>query len=72
MEELSVIELRGKIAAGEISSVEATKSIFERIGRLEPVIGAYISTYREMALERAADVDRRIAANEQVGQLAGV
>jgi aspartyl-tRNA(Asn)/glutamyl-tRNA(Gln) amidotransferase subunit A len=64
--------LRGKIAAGEISSVEATKSIFERIGRLEPVIGAYISTYREMALERAADVDRRIAANEQVGQLAGV
>ncbi|MGD2095146.1 MAG: Asp-tRNA(Asn)/Glu-tRNA(Gln) amidotransferase subunit GatA [Phycisphaerales bacterium] len=72
MEELSVIELRGKIAAGEISSVEAAKSIFERIDRLEPVIGAYLSTYRDMALKTAADVDRRIAANERVGQLAGV
>jgi aspartyl-tRNA(Asn)/glutamyl-tRNA(Gln) amidotransferase subunit A len=72
MQDLSAKELRGKIAAGEISSVEATKNIFERIDRFEPVIGAYISTYREMALERAADVDRRIAANEPVGQLAGV
>jgi len=72
MEELSAKELRDKIAAGQISSFEATKAVFERIDKLEPVIGAYISTYPDMALEAAADIDRRIAAGQSVGRLAGV
>jgi len=72
MEELSAKELRDRIAAGRISSVEATEAVFERIDKLETVIGAYISTYRDMALETAADVDRRIAAGQDVGKLAGV
>jgi len=72
MEDLSAQELRDKIAAGRISSVEVTKAVFERIDKLEPVIGAYISTYRDKALETAADVDRRIAAGESMGELAGV
>ena len=72
MEELSAKALRDKIAAGQISSLEATKAVFKRIDKLEPVIGAYISTYPERALEAAADIDRRIAAGQSVGQLAGV
>ena len=72
MENLSAKELRDKIAAGKVSSLDATKAVFERIGKFEPTIGAYISTYEDMALEAAADVDRRIAAGEPVGQLAGV
>ncbi|MCH7559065.1 MAG: Asp-tRNA(Asn)/Glu-tRNA(Gln) amidotransferase subunit GatA [Planctomycetes bacterium] len=72
MEELSAKELRDRIAAGRISSLDATEAVFERIDKLEPVIGAYISTYRDRALEKAADVDRRIAAGEPVGKLAGV
>jgi len=72
MEDLSAKELRDAIAAGKISSVEATEAVFQRIDKLEQVIGAYISTYRDRALETAADVDRRIAAGEPVGELAGV
>ncbi|TKJ37142.1 MAG: Asp-tRNA(Asn)/Glu-tRNA(Gln) amidotransferase GatCAB subunit A [Planctomycetes bacterium B3_Pla] len=72
MDELSAKELRDRIAAGQASSVEATEAVFERIQKLEPTIGAYISTCRDRALEAAADVDRRIAAGEPVGQLAGV
>jgi len=72
MEELSAKELRDSIASGRISSVEATEAVFKRIDKLETVIGAYISTYRDMALETAADVDRRIAAGQDVGKLAGV
>jgi len=72
MEELSANQLRGKIASGQISSLEATKAVFQRIEKLEPIIGAYISTYPDMALEAAADIDRRIAAGQSVGQLAGV
>ena len=72
MEELSAKELRDKIATGKISSLEATKAVFKRIDKLEPIIGAYISTYRDRALETAADIDRRIAAGQSVGWLAGV
>jgi len=72
MEDLSAIQLREKIAAGEISSVEATEAIFKSIEEREPVIGAYISTYRDKALEKAAEVDKRIAAGEPTGELAGV
>jgi aspartyl-tRNA(Asn)/glutamyl-tRNA(Gln) amidotransferase subunit A len=72
MEELTALELRDQIADGQISSVEATRAVFERIVQYEPVIGAYISTFQDKALEKAADVDRRIAAGKQVGPLAGV
>ena len=72
MENLSAKELRDKIAAGRISSVEATEAIFKNIDEREPVIGAYISTYRDRALEKAAEVDKRIATGELVGELAGV
>ncbi|MFZ2148659.1 MAG: Asp-tRNA(Asn)/Glu-tRNA(Gln) amidotransferase subunit GatA [Sedimentisphaerales bacterium] len=72
MEDLSAKELRDSISAGRISSVEATKAVFERIDKLEPIIGAYISTYPDRALETAADVDRRLTAGQVVGELAGV
>ena len=72
MEELSAKELRDGIGAGQISSVDATKKVLERIEQFEPAIGAYISTYPDRALETAANVDRRIAAGEPVGQLVGV
>lgn len=72
MEELSAKELSDKIAARKISSIEATEAIFERIEQLEPVIGAYISTFKEQALAKAQEVDKKIASGEPVGQLAGV
>ncbi|MHC4242341.1 MAG: Asp-tRNA(Asn)/Glu-tRNA(Gln) amidotransferase subunit GatA [Planctomycetota bacterium] len=72
MEDLSAKELRDKIADGKISSLEVTKAVFRRIDKLEPIIGAYISTYHDRALETAADIDRRIGAGQSVGQLAGV
>jgi aspartyl-tRNA(Asn)/glutamyl-tRNA(Gln) amidotransferase subunit A len=72
MEELSAKELRDKIAAGQISSVEATEAIFKRIEQIEPVIGAYISTFKERALAKAGEVDKKVAGGEPVGQLAGV
>jgi aspartyl-tRNA(Asn)/glutamyl-tRNA(Gln) amidotransferase subunit A len=68
----SAKELRDKIRAGEVKSVEATKAVFERIAKIEPTIGVYISTFEEAALEKAAEVDKCIAKGEAVGELAGV
>ncbi len=72
MKNLTAIQLRDKIASGQVSSVEATESIFKNIEEREPVIGAYISIFRDRAMEKAAEVDKRIAAGQQVGKLAGV
>jgi aspartyl-tRNA(Asn)/glutamyl-tRNA(Gln) amidotransferase subunit A len=72
MDSLSASQLRDGIAAGKVSSLEVTKAVLERIGRLEPIIGAYISTFEDQALKAAADVDRRVAAGESVGRLGGV
>jgi aspartyl-tRNA(Asn)/glutamyl-tRNA(Gln) amidotransferase subunit A len=69
---LSAKELRDKIRTGQSSSVEATEAVFERIAKLEPTIGAYISTFEKSALDKAKDVDKRIAKGESVGKLAGV
>jgi aspartyl-tRNA(Asn)/glutamyl-tRNA(Gln) amidotransferase subunit A len=72
MDWLNAKQLRDKIKAGEISSIEATKAVFERIAKLEPTIGAYISTFEKSAPDKAKDVDKRIAKGEAVGELAGV
>ena len=72
LESLTAVELRDGIAQGEISSGAATREVFARMEEREPVIGAYISTCRARALEKAAQVDRRVAGGEKVGPLAGV
>jgi aspartyl-tRNA(Asn)/glutamyl-tRNA(Gln) amidotransferase subunit A len=72
MMDLTAKELRDKIAARRITSVEAATAVFERIDKFEPTIGAYISTFRRAALDKAAEVDRKLAAGEPVGMLAGV
>jgi aspartyl-tRNA(Asn)/glutamyl-tRNA(Gln) amidotransferase subunit A len=72
MENLSAKELRDKIVAGQVTSVAATEAVLEAIDKYEPVVGAYISTFREQALARAQQVDDKIAAGQAVGPLAGV
>ena len=72
MEELTALQLRDGIVGGDCSSVEATKAVFARIEQREPTVGAFISTFQERALEKAEQVDRRVAAGEPVGPLAGV
>ena len=54
--------LRDEIAAGRIKSVAATEAVFELIEKCEPVVGAYISTFKEEALASAGEVDDKVAA----------
>jgi len=72
MQELSAKQLHDQIVAGQIKSVEATQAVFARIEKYEPMLGAYISTFKEQALSKARHIDNKIAAGESVGQLAGV
>ena len=66
------IELRSKIAAGDFKSTAAVEAVFETIEKNEPKIGAYITTFKEQALTKAADIDTKIAEGKKLGPLAGV
>ena len=68
----SAKQLRDKIVAGDVKSVDAVKVVFDRIEAIEPKVGAYLSLYKEQAMEQAKQVDAKIAAGESVGALAGV
>ena len=73
---ISAVELGKKIAAGEITSVEATKAFLDRIGAVEKDINAYITVDTEGALAAAAEADKMIkekkAAGEALSPFAGV
>ena len=48
---LSAVQLGKKIAAGEITSVEATGAYLERIGAVDKDINAYITVMKDEALK---------------------
>ncbi len=72
MKDISAKQLREEIAAGRIKSVEAVEAVFTAVAKNDPTIGAFISTFKEQSLAKAKEVDKKIAAGEKVGILAGV
>ncbi|MBO5609941.1 MAG: Asp-tRNA(Asn)/Glu-tRNA(Gln) amidotransferase subunit GatA [Eubacterium sp.] len=68
---LSAVELGKKIAAGEISSVDATKAYLDKIGAADKDINAYITVDTEGALKAAEEADKRIAAKKATGEAIG-
>src|SRR6185437_1541698 len=59
-------------AAGEVSAVEVTQAHLERIGAVDGSVRAFLYVDADGALAAAAEVDRRRAAGEPLGPLAGV
>ncbi len=70
--ELSVEEIAAKVRGREASAAEVLESCLARTAEVEPLIGAYLEIFEEEARARAAGIDRRIAAGEDPGPLAGV
>uniref|UniRef100_UPI001041637A Asp-tRNA(Asn)/Glu-tRNA(Gln) amidotransferase subunit GatA n=1 Tax=Candidatus Protofrankia californiensis TaxID=1839754 RepID=UPI001041637A len=60
------------IAAGELSALEATQAALDRIAKVDDRINAFLHVDVDGALAAARDVDRRRAAGEALGPLAGV
>ena len=70
--QLTARELHKKLCNKECSAEEITKSVFDRIDACEDRVGAYVTLDRENALAAAAAVDKKIAAGEAIGPLAGI
>ncbi len=69
---LSAVELGKKIAAGEITSVEATKAYLDHIGAVDKDINAYVTVDTEGALRAAEEADKKIKEGTLKGPFAGV
>ncbi|MFL6197379.1 MAG: Asp-tRNA(Asn)/Glu-tRNA(Gln) amidotransferase subunit GatA [Thermoanaerobaculia bacterium] len=70
--ELSVEETARRVRAREASAAEVLEACLDRTARVEPLVGAYLEVFEDEARAGAAEVDRRIAAGEDPGPLAGV
>ncbi|MBI5161744.1 MAG: Asp-tRNA(Asn)/Glu-tRNA(Gln) amidotransferase subunit GatA [Micrococcales bacterium] len=67
----SAADLAAAIAAREVSSAEVTRAHLERIGAVDGDVHAFLHV-SEAAIATAEEVDRRLAAGERLGPLAGV
>jgi aspartyl-tRNA(Asn)/glutamyl-tRNA(Gln) amidotransferase subunit A len=69
---LTAAEAALAIAAREVSPVELTKALIERIGRLDPKLNVFIRLDAEAAMDAAKAAEAEIAAGRRRGALHGV
>lgn len=72
MHKLSAIEIRDRIASGQVTSTETTKAMFDHIEKTDSKIGSYLTLFRQEALDQAKKVDAKISTGKPVGVMAGV
>lgn len=68
----TAVELGRKIKDKELTAVEATQAVLDRIDSVENTIHAYVTVDREGALKKAAEIQKKIDDGELTGPLAGV
>lgn len=64
LHELDATDQAALLRAGEVSSVELTRHHLDRVERLGPELGAFVTVTGEQALEAAAEADRRLADDD--------
>ncbi len=68
----TIYELHEMLIKKETSSEELTRSIFQRIQKVDPYIRAYLTLAEEAALKSAKKIDKLLAAGDRVPPLAGI
>jgi len=72
LHKLTIKEAKDLLEKGEITSVELTEAIFERIKQVESKVGAYITITREKAMEMAKASDERRKAGKTLSEIDGI
>jgi len=75
MKELNLFtahELSDLIKNRDIKAEEVAAAHFDRIDSVDSKVGAYLYLAKAEALEKARELDKKIAAGEKVGSLAGI
>jgi aspartyl-tRNA(Asn)/glutamyl-tRNA(Gln) amidotransferase subunit A len=69
---LSAWEITEKVKNKELKAVEVVEAYIARIDEVDGTLNTFISTEKERALNKAKEIDEKIANGESVGKLAGV
>src|SRR5215469_16978949 len=69
---LTAAQIAAAVARGEVSAVEVTQAHLDRIAAVEPQVHAFLHVAADGAVAAARAVDRKRAAGEPLGPLAGV
>lgn len=69
---MTIAEAGRALRSRRVSSVELTKQCLDQIGKLNPVLNAFITVTGESALAHAAELDRELAQGVDRGPLHGI
>lgn len=69
---LTALELAAKIKEKEVTVTEAAKAVLDSIEQKDGVYNCYITVDREAVMQKAQELQEKIASGEQRGILAGV
>ena len=72
LHDLTIHAAADLLRAGDISSVQLTEALIDRIAGVDNDVKAYLTLLPELALEQAAAADRAIAAARAAGSLAAL
>jgi len=69
---ISACDMAEKIKNQELTCIEITETIIERIEKLNPIVNAYCTPTFELAREMAKESDKAIKKGEKLGLLHGI
>ncbi|MFN8591925.1 MAG: amidase [Thermomicrobiales bacterium] len=67
-----LLDVAALIARGDLSPVEVTAAVLDRVAALEPALNAFVTVLAEEALAEAGRAEKEIAAGDYRGPLHGV
>ena len=70
--ELTVHELKEKLANKEITISEITQAYVDRISEKEKDVDAFVTTLCDEALEKAKEIEEKVEKNEIISEYAGI
>ena len=68
---MDAVRLSGLIRTKQLSAVDVTRAVIDRMDRLDPQLHAFCTPTPELAIEAAARVEKNIMSGVPVGPLAG-
>lgn len=69
---LTLKEMVSKIKSRELTSEEVVSSYLKNVLEKEPQVNAFLTIMADEALAKAKEIDKKIAAGEKLGALAGI
>ena len=69
---MSACEMADKIRSQELTSLEITEAIIERMEKINPLVNAYCTPTIELAREMAKKADDAVKKGEKIGLLQGI